>query len=161
MRAVRREGRGVRNEKLTQSSHFSLLFPLSSLAFSLFSFCCVKIPFTMNLLLTNANIYTVDPRNPRATAIAIANDRIVAVGSEAELEGVRLPNLQRIDLGGAFVLPGLIDSHLHLQHTAMAMLSVDLDEVPTLEEAIRRVCAHAVAAPKGEWITGWGWQQAI
>lgn len=115
----------------------------------------------MNLLLTNANIYTVNPRQPRVTAIAIANDRIVAVGTDAEIDGVRLPNMQRVDLGGAFVLPGLIDSHLHLQHTAMAMLSVDLDEVPSVEEAIRRVRARAAATPKGEWITGWGWQQAV
>jgi len=103
----------------------------------------------MNLLLTNANIYTVNPRQPRAAAIAIVNDRIVAVGTNAEIEGIHLPNAQRIDMRGAFVLPGLIDSHLHLQYTAIAMLSVDLDEVPSLEEAVRRVrarCEHAAGS---------------
>jgi len=115
----------------------------------------------MNLLLTNANIYTVNPRQPRAAAIAIVNDRIVAVGTNAEIEGIHLPNAQRIDMRGAFVLPGLIDSHLHLQYTAIAMLSVDLDEVPSLEEAVRRVRARAANTPQGQWIRGWGWQQMV
>lgn len=115
----------------------------------------------MNLLLTNANVYTVNPRQPRATAIAIANDRIVAVGNDAEIGSISLPGAQRVDMNGAFVLPGLIDAHLHLQYTGFAMENVDLDEVPSVAEAIRRVRERAAITPKGQWIRGWGWQQAV
>ncbi len=115
----------------------------------------------MNLILTNAHIYTVNPRQPRATALAIANDKIVAVGSDAEISGISLPNAQRIDMRGAFVTPGLSDAHLHLQYTGFAMLQVDLDEVPSIDEAIRRVRQRAATTLKGEWIRGWGWQQSV
>jgi hypothetical protein len=114
-----------------------------------------------NYLLINANVYTVNPRQPRAEAIAIANDRIVAVGRAADLERIQLPDLQRVDMGGAFVTPGLIDAHLHLQYTGFAMRSVDLDLVPSLDEALARVRARAATTPKGEWIEGWGWLQSI
>lgn len=115
----------------------------------------------MNVLLTNARVYTVNPRQPRASAIAIAGNRIVAVGSDDALADIHLPNMQRLDMGGAFVLPGLIDAHLHLEYTGFALQRVNLDEVPSIEEAIRRVRERAAQTPAGEWIQGWGWQQAI
>jgi predicted amidohydrolase YtcJ len=115
----------------------------------------------MNLILTNANVYTVNPRQPRASAIAIANDRILAVGGDAEIAAISLPHAQRIDLRGAFVLPGLIDAHLHLELTGFALQRVPLDEVPSITEAVRRVRERAAHVPAGQWIEGWGWQQAI
>ncbi len=115
----------------------------------------------MNTILTNANIYTVNPRQPHATALAIANDKIVAVGNDAEIANIQLPSAQHIDMRGAFVTPGLTDAHLHLQYTGFAALQVDLDEVPSIDEAIQRVRQRAAATPKGEWIRGWGWQQSI
>ncbi|MCL6510638.1 MAG: amidohydrolase [Anaerolineae bacterium] len=115
----------------------------------------------MNLLLTNANVYTVNPAQPRASAIAIANDRIVAVGSDDEINVIALPDAQRVDMRGAFVLPGLIDAHVHLEHTGFAMQRVSVDEVPSVAEAVRRVRERAMHTPPGEWIQGWGWQQAL
>ncbi|BCX04851.1 MAG: amidohydrolase [Candidatus Roseilinea sp.] len=115
----------------------------------------------MNLLLTNARVYTVNPRQPRASAIAIAGNRILAVGSDEDIEAIRLPDMQRLNMHGAFVLPGLIDAHLHLEHTGFAMQRVNVDEVPSVEEAVRRVRDRAARTPPGEWIEGWGWQQAI
>lgn len=115
----------------------------------------------MNLLLTNARVYTVDPRRPRASAIAIAGNRILAVGSDDEIAGIHLPDMQRLDMRGAFVLPGLIDAHLHLEYTGLALQRVNVDEVPSVEEAVRRVRDRAAQTPSGEWIQGWGWQQAI
>jgi hypothetical protein len=115
----------------------------------------------MNALLTNANVYTVNPAQPRATAIAIAGNRIVAVGSDADISAIILPNAQRINLNGAFVLPGLTDAHVHLEHTGFAMQRVPLDEVPSIEEAVRRVRERATSTPPDQWLQGWGWQQAI
>lgn len=115
----------------------------------------------MNLLLTNARVYTVNPNQPRASAIAIAGNRILAVGSDDEIAALRLPGMQRLDMRGAFVLPGLIDAHLHLEYTGFALQRVNVDEVPSVEEAVRRVRDRAAQTPLGEWIQGWGWQQAI
>ncbi|GIV84507.1 MAG: amidohydrolase [Candidatus Roseilinea sp.] len=115
----------------------------------------------MNLLLTNARVYTVNPRQPRASAIAIAGNRILAVGSDEDIEAIRLPDMQRLNMHGAFVLPGLIDAHVHLEHTGFAMQRVNVDEVPSVEEAVRRVRDRAAHTPAGEWIQGWGWQQAL
>jgi predicted amidohydrolase YtcJ len=115
----------------------------------------------MNTILFNANIYTVDPKQPRATAMAIANGRILAVGSDDDINTFSLPNAQRIDMAGAFVLPGLIDSHVHLAWTGFAMQRVPLDEVPSIDEAVRRVRERASQTPKGKWIQGWGWQQSV
>jgi predicted amidohydrolase YtcJ len=114
----------------------------------------------MNLLITNANIYTVNPAQPRASAIAIANDRILAVGSDDDINAIHLPNAQRLDLNGAFVAPGFIDAHLHLGMTGMAMQQVNVYEVGTKREAIERVRARAATTPAGEWIQGHGWMQS-
>ncbi len=115
----------------------------------------------MNLILHNANIYTVNPAQPRATAIAIANDRIVAVGSDAEIDAVRLPNAQRVNLAGAFVMPGMIDAHLHLEWTGLGMQSVNVFEAPSVEAAVARVRERAQRTPPGKWITGEGWTQDV
>ncbi len=113
----------------------------------------------MNALLTNASVYTVNPRQPRATAIAIANDRIVAVGSDAEINAISLPDLKRIDMRGAFILPGLIDAHLHLQHSGIAMQRVDLSGCASKQEALERVRARVAVTPPGQWVQGRGWRQ--
>ena len=114
----------------------------------------------MNTLLTNANLYTMNPAQPRASAIAIANDRIVAVGSDDEINAIHLPNAQHLNLNGAFVTPGLIDAHLHLQWTGMAMLRVDVYEVKSIREAVERVRARAAQTPPSQWIQGHGWVQS-
>jgi predicted amidohydrolase YtcJ len=115
----------------------------------------------MNILITNANLYTVNPAQPRASAIAIANDRIVAVGSDDEINAVHLPNAQHLDLNGAFVAPGFIDAHLHLGMTGLAMQYVNVYEVKTKREAIERVRARAAQTPPGQWILGQGWMHTL
>jgi predicted amidohydrolase YtcJ len=115
----------------------------------------------MNILITNANIYTVDPLQPRASAIAIANDRIVAVGSDAEIGAICLPGAQTLDLNGAFVVPGMIDAHLHLMWTGLAMMRVDIFEAPSVSTVVERVRAKAAQMPRDQWIQGHGWMQSL
>jgi len=115
----------------------------------------------MNTIITNANIYTVDPKRPYASAMVIANDRILAVGSEDEIKSISLPDATRLNLGGAFIMPGMIDAHVHLQWTGLGLLEVDLFEVPSMQEAVYRVAVAAEQTPAGEWITGRGWTQNV
>lgn len=115
----------------------------------------------MNILITNARIYTVNPAQPWASAIAIANDRIIAVGADHELADIHLPHMQRADMGGAFIMPGMMDAHLHLQWTGLAMRQVDVFEAPSVRAAVERVRARAASTPRGEWIQGGGWMQSL
>src|SRR5213075_2208899 len=65
------------------------------------------------LIITNAAVYTVDKQHPKADAVAAIGDRIVAVGSSAEIDLWRGPDTKVIDAGGKLLLPGFDDSHVH------------------------------------------------
>ena len=69
---------------------------------------------TPSLILTNARILTMDPARPRAEAIALAGDRIAALGSRADIERLAGTRTEVIDCGGATLMPGFVESHLHL-----------------------------------------------
>lgn len=110
------------------------------------------------LVLTNANIYTLWKESPRAEAVAIENGRFVAVGSNAEIQNLIRPGDTVRKLAGRTVIPGLTDSHIHLQHYALGLDKVDC-ETATLEECLRRVAAAASVTKPGVWIKGHGWNQ--
>ncbi|GBD08665.1 N-substituted formamide deformylase [Candidatus Thermoflexus japonica] len=109
-------------------------------------------------ILENARIYTQDPEQPMAEALAIVGEGIEAVGSIDEVRPWRGPRTRVLDLKGAAVLPGLIDAHLHLEGYARRRMGVDVD-TPTLEEALERVARRAAYTPPGSWIIGRGWLQ--
>ena len=114
----------------------------------------------MNYVLTNGSVYTVNAAQPRATAIAISHGRIVAVGSDDDVQNISLPGAQAINLNGAFVLPGLIDAHVHLEWTGFAMQRVALYDMPTLDAAVSKVRDTAQRTPAGKWVSGRGWNQS-
>ncbi|GAB4455706.1 MAG: amidohydrolase [Anaerolineales bacterium] len=108
-------------------------------------------------LLYNARIYTQNPAQPAASAIAIERERIIAVGSADELFN-RFTRAQPENMGGRFLFPGLTDAHIHLQHYALSLQKVDC-ETDTMEECLRRVAERVKRAKPGEWILGHGWNQ--
>lgn len=110
-------------------------------------------------LIVNANIYTLDDDHPRATAIAMRGEYIVAVGG-AELRGLANADTQIDDLGGATLLPGLTDAHIHWEKTARALHEVDLFDLSDKSQAVQRVAEATAAAPSGTWIIGRGWSQS-
>ena len=67
-----------------------------------------------DIILTGGILHTIDPGRPRATALAIAGDSIMAVGDDAAIEALAGPNTHRINLSGRTVVPGFNDSHIHL-----------------------------------------------
>ena len=107
-------------------------------------------------LLYNANIYTFDAICPQASAILIAGARIVAVGDQATLESLAHGKVEKQDMRGCTILPGLTDAHLHLQHYALFLGKIDC-ETKTKEECLRRVTERAEKVKPGEWILGHGW----
>lgn len=112
------------------------------------------------LILTNANVVTLDPRKPAAQAIAIAGDRILAVGSAEEVGGVRKTRgTETIDLGGATVIPGLVDAHAHVASLGETLETVRLYGTTSWEQVVALAKERAATTPKGGWIVGDGWDQ--
>ncbi len=96
---------------------------------------------------------------PDGEAVAIRGDRIVFVGAARGAQAFRGPKTRVLDVGGATVLPGLVDSHTHVAGLGEAASQVDLTVVRTHEEAVVLVAARAKSVPKGEWIVGRGWDE--
>src|SRR3981189_1511927 len=118
---------------------------------------------TADTILVNARIATPAPRAPAANALAIRGGELVAVGSAAEVEGLRGPDTQVIDAGGRTVIPGLNDGHTHFIRGGLTYTNeVRWDGVPSLAEAMRRVREQAQRTPAPHWVQvigGWTWAQ--
>src|ERR1700758_944329 len=104
------------------------------------------MPYEPDLLLMNANVLTMNPARPRATAVAVAGRRIVGVYSgKPDTSAVEV-----IDLKGATLIPGFHDAHNHMIGFGLTLSEVDL-RVGSLEELYARVGARAAATSAGEW----------
>ena len=100
-----------------------------------------------DLIVTNANVWTVDGKLPSAQAVAIIGERIVAVGSQADVQGWRGASTRVIDAGGRLVLPGFNDAHVHFVSGGQQLDAVDLNDATTAEEFVKRVAQQA----GGDW----------
>ncbi len=112
-----------------------------------------------DFVLYNAHIYTLDPAQPTARAIAIRDNKILAAGDDQAMRSL-LPDAEAIDLKTRCLIPGLIDAHLHAEWTALGLKNIDA-ETPTLDAALRRVEERAKVTPIGQWIRGHGWNQNV
>ena len=118
------------------------------------------VPEPADLLYVNGRIYTLDKDKQVGQALAIRGGRIVAVGTQPDLQkSVRAK--QTIDLGGRTVLPGFIDSHAHLMSLGFAKLTVDLVGVPSEAAAAGLVAERVRKSIAGQWVRGRGWDQNI
>jgi predicted amidohydrolase YtcJ len=112
---------------------------------------------------TAAQIVGLSPGNSqrdpfaRAQALAVSGDKIVAVGSHEEIQKLKGPNTQVIDLGGHFVMPGFNDAHVHLGSAGFEKLNVNLVGSKSLGEMRQRIADRVKTAAPGEWIQGRGW----
>ena len=114
---------------------------------------------TATLVLTNGHVVTVDSANPEAEAVAIAGDRILAVGTNEEVRRHIGPSTRVLDVGGRLVIPGFIEGHGHLLGLGDAKRKLDLTTALTWDEVVSRVAGAARAMPRGAWIIGHGWHQ--
>ena len=109
-------------------------------------------------IYANGHIWTGNPDNPWASALAVKGDKIVAIAAKESSEALsdwQGDSTAFIDLGGKFVVPGFQDSHIHLMYNAAAQ--VDLAGAETLEEIQQRIGRFAAAHPDVPWIQGFGW----
>ena len=112
-----------------------------------------------SLVLYNGKILTVDSENPQAEALAVKDDKILAVGSSEEIKQYIKPNTQTIDLQGKLVIPAFIESHGHLLTYGEFQMRLDFGQAKSWDEIVTTVKQAVEKAKPGEWILGWGWHQ--
>ena len=121
-----------------------------------------------DLIFTHGNIYTgvTDAASSfgagkRAEALAVLNDRILAVGTRDEIMKLKGPETKIVDLDGHFVMPGFNDAHMHLASAGLEKMNVNMVGVKTLDEFRERLRAKVEAAEPGEWVVGEGWDETL
>ncbi|MGH9022779.1 MAG: amidohydrolase, partial [Acidimicrobiia bacterium] len=115
-----------------------------------------------DLILTNGKIITVDSTDRIAQALAIRGDRIIAVGTTAEVARLAGSGTRRVDLAGKAVTPGLIDAHAHFLMggtNRITLIDVSYPGVTNVAAVEAKVAARVATAPKGAWIEGRGWDE--
>ena len=147
-------------------------------AAALLSVSCQSPQLTDDVLLVNGRVYTLnwdDPAldgtpasnaphddsgwHPDAEAVLIQDGIVVFVGSDAEARELAAPDVRVVDVGGAAVLPGLIDSHTHVENMGSDLSQVSLVGIETEEEAVAKVAEFAKGVPAGQWVLGQGWDE--
>ena len=106
--------------------------------------------------IVNARVWTGNPAQPWAEAVAWRGERIVQVGSNAQIRRA-LGDHQPLDAHGQMVTPGFIDSHVHLLDGAYQLTAVQLRDAHTRAEFTQRIKAYAATLPPGAWILGGDW----
>jgi predicted amidohydrolase YtcJ len=136
--------------------------PISALCVKAQSQTPSAAPHTLFFL--HGHIYTNDPQNPWASAMAVREGKITCIGGIEQIMlecGGSGEEAETVQLGGRFILPGFNDAHVHLGSAAADMLAVRMNGSASIEELQKRL-AEAVATQKeGEWITGSGWDHTL
>ena len=114
---------------------------------------------TADLIITNAKVWTVDKTHPAAQAVAVLGDRIVALGSNADIDAWRSASTRVINAAGKLLLPGFNDAHVHFVSGGLQLDSVQLNDATSGAEFARRIGEQAKKTPKGEWIVGGDWDE--
>jgi len=128
-----------------------------------------ELPHGADLILLHGRIWTGAPMATKSTggtpvprivqAVAIANGRILAVGSDEEIRAYKGPNTAVVDLRGRLVVPGLADSHVHFIDGGFQLLAVDLKDARSEQEFVRRIADKARTLPPGTWMQGGDWDE--
>jgi Predicted metal-dependent hydrolase with the TIM-barrel fold len=113
--------------------------------------------FSADLVITNANIHTMDAKRTVARSIAVSGGKIIAIGTDADTKSLIGPGTKVIDSGGKLVIPGFNDAHVHLLETGASLSSVDLRSSKTPQEFVQRIKDFVAKQPKGRWILGGEW----
>lgn len=120
----------------------------------------IRAKESVDLVLRNGKIVTVDDSCPQVQALAVRGDRIVAVGSNEQIQPLIGESTRVIDLQGKLAIPGFIEGHGHFVGLGQSKMILDLTRANTWDEIIEQVRQAAQTTPEGEWILGHGWHQS-
>jgi predicted amidohydrolase YtcJ len=143
----------------TTPSLCRLITLVASVVFALSIFLAAQSQPAADLIVRNAKVWTVDKSHPTAQAVAVLGERIVAAGSNDEIEAWHGSHTRVIDAEGKLLLPGFNDSHVHFVDGGLALDSVQLNDAISAEEFAHRIAERAKTTPKGEWVTGGDWDE--
>ena len=130
-------------------------------------FCCLTILFiscdgkkeTVDLIIHNGNIITIDDSKPVVQALAISNEKIVSVGTDKEILSLANSETRIINLEGQTAIPGLIEGHAHFMSYGYSMMKLRLNNLKNWSEIVALVKKSVATAKPGEWLVGRGWHQ--
>ena len=112
-------------------------------------------------VFNNGRVYTVDPSAPWAQAVAVKGNSIVFVGSDKEAQEFIGPQTRVGDLAGRMLMPGLVETHLHVMLGAVATSGVWLAGITSVDEVQAKIREYAAAHPNLEVIFGWGYGNVL
>ena len=134
----------------------AILFAMSFLA------CARATPGqAADLIIWHAKVYTLNPQQPWAQAVAIRRDKIIAVGDDSEIEKFRAIGTKMIDTGGRIVLPGFVDSHIHFIEGSLNLDRVNLEGAKDPAGIQQKLREYAATHPGDTWVLGRGWNYAM
>jgi predicted amidohydrolase YtcJ len=116
---------------------------------------------TADLLFVNGAVYTVDAARSWASAVAVKDGRIVAVGTDDGVRSWAGPHTEVVNLAGRMVLPGFQDAHIHPPASGLEMLRCNLSDLFTMQDYERVIADYAAANPDAPWILGGGWYMDV
>ena len=109
-----------------------------------------------DLVILGAAVRTLDPARPRATAVAVRDGLIAAVGDDAEIREHAGAGTETVDGRGMALMPGLVDSHIHPFHGTDGTRGADLQGLRTVDDVRGALAAERARCAPGEWVLGWG-----
>ena len=107
-----------------------------------------------DVILYNANVWTVNARQPQAQAIAISGGRFLAIGTNADVLPLASGSAKKIDLAGKTVLPGFIDAHSHPAPAGLSHLRMVDCDLRSIAEILAALRLRAEKTPPGQWVLG-------
>ncbi|HRD08021.1 MAG TPA: amidohydrolase family protein, partial [Saprospiraceae bacterium] len=120
---------------------------------------CHKDDIPVDLIIHNADIYTVDPALPKATGLAVSKGKIIFVGKSNEVLRMKNPDTKVIDARGHFVMPGFIEGHGHFSGLGFSLVNLNFLTARSWEQIVGMVEERVKTAAEDSWIEGRGWHQ--
>ena len=113
-----------------------------------------------DLVLLNGKFITLDERRPRASALAVKDEKILGIGDYIDVKNMIGKDTVKLDLRGKTVVPGFTDAHVHLISLGLAMQVMDLREVASKSDLLDRVRDRVEDTPPRHWIRGYGFEES-
>jgi predicted amidohydrolase YtcJ len=126
--------------------------------------CCVATAEpkqTADTIILHGRIYTVNSKQPWAEALAIKDGKILALGTDQQIQALAGSSTKTVDAKGHLVLPGFVDCHIHFMEGSLGLEQVDLNGADSVPEIQKRVKAYTESHPDRPWILGMGWQYPV